>query len=169
MRLLDMDVATVVGLWRPAPLADETGGDCRPLIDRLTTRDFAYPSPGPSWLRTRSRRHRSGSRRIKHLTRRAARAGRYLPVYYRYGTRGWNTASPIYLIPPVSPLDAGLGPWVKAACGCVWHELRPEGTRLDPDEPRACGRHRADHPASLYPSPQGMAMVDVTYHQHDPS
>lgn len=61
-----------------------------------------------------------------------------------------------------------LGEWVQAACGCVWRESRPTGCRIDPAEPRACVTHSADHPASLYPSPQGMAMVPVTYHRHRP-
>lgn len=62
-----------------------------------------------------------------------------------------------------------VGPWVKAACGCVWRESRPEGVRMDPSEPRACVVHRSDHPASVRPSPQGMAMVPVTYHDQQPS
>ncbi len=61
-----------------------------------------------------------------------------------------------------------LGPWVKAACGCIWRESRPEGVKLNPDEPRVCAVHRADHPASVRPSPQGMAMVPVTYHDQRP-
>ncbi len=61
------------------------------------------------------------------------------------------------------------GEWVKAACGCIWRESRPTGSIPDADQPRACGLHRADHPASLYPSPQGMAMVPVTYHDHRPT
>lgn len=39
---------------------------------------------------------------------------------------------------------------------------------MDPTEPRACVVHRADHPASVRPSPQGMAMVPVTYHDEQP-
>lgn len=60
-----------------------------------------------------------------------------------------------------------VGPWVRTACGCVWRESRPDGFRIDPTEPRACGTHRATDPASLTPSPQGMAVVPVTYHDTD--
>ncbi len=58
-----------------------------------------------------------------------------------------------------------VGEWVAAACGCIWRESRPSGMLIDPDAPRACGTHYADHPASVRPSPQGMAMVPVTYHE----
>lgn len=61
-----------------------------------------------------------------------------------------------------------LGEWVRADCGCVWRESRPAGVQIDPAELRACAVHTADHPASVRPSPQGMAMVPVTYHDRQP-
>jgi hypothetical protein len=61
-----------------------------------------------------------------------------------------------------------VGPWVQAACGCTWRESRPDSFLVDPAEPRACAVHAADHPASVRPSPQGMAMVPVTYHYEKP-
>jgi hypothetical protein len=61
-----------------------------------------------------------------------------------------------------------VGPWVRAECGCVWRESRPAGLKLDPDAPRVCATHLADHPKSLGASSQGMAMVAVVYHQTDP-
>ncbi len=67
---------------------------------------------------------------------------------------------------PGEPVD--VGEWVAAACGCVWRESRPAGFKLNPAMPRVCTRHTADHPASLCPSPQGMATVAVTYHRERP-
>lgn len=67
------------------------------------------------------------------------------------------------------PIKVAVGPWVKAACGCVWSESRPDGFLINPADPRACVVHRADHPASVSPSPQGMAMVPVTYHDEKPA
>jgi len=67
-----------------------------------------------------------------------------------------------------TPRVAGLGEWVEGACGCIWREHRPPGLTIDPAEPRVCSAHLADHPASVRLSPQGMAMVPVTYHHHRP-
>lgn len=66
--------------------------------------------------------------------------------------------------PTPAPNRVPVGEWVATACGCVFRESRPAGFTIDPAQPRACGRHNADHIASLFPSPQNMAMVAVTYH-----
>ena len=52
---------------------------------------------------------------------------------------------------------------VIGGCHCWWVESVPAGVVTDPDAPRVCSLHRASHSASMYPSPQGMAMVNVVY------
>ncbi|MER5608275.1 hypothetical protein AB0F93_03460 [Micromonospora tulbaghiae] len=52
---------------------------------------------------------------------------------------------------------------VLASCGCWWKESRPAGLVVPPDQPRACVRCHATHPASVGASPQGMALVRVQY------
>jgi hypothetical protein len=65
---------------------------------------------------------------------------------------------------PTPPGRVPVGPWMRMGCGCLVKESRPDGFTIDPQQPRVCGRHLSGHPASLYPSPQGMAMVPVSYH-----
>lgn len=62
-------------------------------------------------------------------------------------------------LPPIA-----VGEWMLAACGCLWQEHRPAGFLISPSEPRVCARHLADHPQSLFASPQGFAMVRVRYY-----
>lgn len=52
---------------------------------------------------------------------------------------------------------------VIGGCHCWWVESVPAGVVTDPEAPRVCSQHRSSHSASVYPSPQGMAMVRVTY------
>lgn len=56
--------------------------------------------------------------------------------------------------------------WVDAACGCSWREAEPAGfTRTSP---RVCIAHKPDHPAAVGTSPQGFALVHVTYRDARP-
>lgn len=57
----------------------------------------------------------------------------------------------------------GLRHLVVAGCGCWWVEYVPADFSMGPDEPRVCAKCRSSHPASVRPSPQGMAMVRVAY------
>lgn len=58
---------------------------------------------------------------------------------------------------------------VKAACGCEWIETRPPGLVVDPTAPRVCSSCRPWVPAAVGTSPQGLAMVNVTYEELDSS
>jgi hypothetical protein len=74
----------------------------------------------------------------------------------RYANRGWDQAHPERI---------RVGNWVRPACGHIFRESRPKGFLIDPALPRVCSNLcRPDHPAAVGMSPQGFALMPVTYH-----
>ncbi|WP_328344637.1 hypothetical protein [Micromonospora sp. NBC_00421] len=61
--------------------------------------------------------------------------------------------------PATEPVSA----LVIAGCGHWWRETRPATVKIRPDQPRVCTQCRPDHPAAVGTSPQGLALVPVTY------
>lgn len=62
-----------------------------------------------------------------------------------------------------TPTDEPVRVLVLGGCGHWWRESRPATVKIRPDQPRVCTQCKPDHPAAVGTSPQGMAMVRVTY------